>query len=122
MEITEDPEDPEEDSLSERPQVGLMDDHENPDSRKNDDQMNFPSHEASEDIPSDHDLIEAILAHSPSPSPSPRMRKRKNSQESSGERKKMRMDPTTSLQRLDLDKFQNSTQVFDCDDSLNQTE
>ena len=34
MEITEDPE---EDSLSERPQVGLMDDHENPDSRKNDD-------------------------------------------------------------------------------------
>ena len=119
MEITEDPE---EDSLSERPQVGLMDDHENPDSRKNDDQMNFPSHVAREDIPSDHDLIEAILADSPSPSPSPRMRKkRKNSQESSGERKKMRMDPVTSLQRLNLDKLQ-TTQTFDCDDSLNQTE
>ena len=85
MEITEDSEDPEEDSLSERPQVGLMDDHENPDSRKNDDQMNFPGHVASEDIPSDHDLMEAILADGPSP----RMRKkRKNSQESSGERKK----------------------------------
>ena len=88
MEITEDPE---EDSLSERPQVGLMDDHENPDSRKNDDQIQsqLQSHVAREDIPSDHELIEAILADSPSPSPSPRMRKkRKNSQESSGERKK----------------------------------
>ena len=120
MEITEDSEDPEEDSLSERPQVGLMDDHENPDSRKNDDQMNFPSHVARGDIPSDHDLIVAILADSPSPSPRNR-KKRKNSQESSGERKKMGMDPTTSLQRLDLNKFQ-TTQTFDCDDSLNQTE